>query len=160
MSVEKIVQTLVLVHTHPKILLGMKKKGFGKGRWNGFGGKVESGETIEEAAYREMLEESGVVVSKLEKMGVIEFRFRGKPFFVEMHVFRTSSFEGTPKESDEMRPEWFDINAMPYEEMWSADRFWFPVFLEGAPFTAKVFFDENDQVTEHSIKKHYQFSFL
>ena len=35
-----------------RILLGMKKRGFGAGWWNGFGGKVQSGETIEEAARR------------------------------------------------------------------------------------------------------------
>jgi len=35
-----------------RILLGMKKRGFGAGWWNGFGGKVQQGETIEEAAKR------------------------------------------------------------------------------------------------------------
>lgn len=44
--------TLVLVHDATKVLLGMKKRGFGVGRWNGFGGKVEPNETIEEAAKR------------------------------------------------------------------------------------------------------------
>jgi 8-oxo-dGTP diphosphatase / 2-hydroxy-dATP diphosphatase len=34
------------------VLLGLKKKGFGKGKWNGFGGKVEKNETILEAAIR------------------------------------------------------------------------------------------------------------
>eukprot|EP00729_Bicosta_minor_P028396 gene28396-12164_t len=45
-----------------RILLGMKKRGFGAGKWNGFGGKVEVGETIVEGAVREMQEESGLVV--------------------------------------------------------------------------------------------------
>ena len=44
--------TLVLVCNADKVLLGMKKRGFGEGRWNGFGGKVETGETIPEAAVR------------------------------------------------------------------------------------------------------------
>ena len=44
--------TLVLVCNETQVLLGMKKRGFGEGRWNGFGGKVESGETITEAAIR------------------------------------------------------------------------------------------------------------
>jgi 8-oxo-dGTP diphosphatase/2-hydroxy-dATP diphosphatase len=26
----------------------MKKRGFGAGRWNGFGGKVKEGETVDE----------------------------------------------------------------------------------------------------------------
>lgn len=44
--------TLVLVLQPPRILLGMKKRGFGVGLWNGFGGKVQEGESIEEGAKR------------------------------------------------------------------------------------------------------------
>lgn len=44
--------TLLFVLTPGKVLLGMKKRGFGKGRWNGFGGKVQPGETIEDGAIR------------------------------------------------------------------------------------------------------------
>ena len=44
--------TLVLVVQPGRVLLGMKKRGFGVGKWNGFGGKVQPGESIEEAARR------------------------------------------------------------------------------------------------------------
>ena len=44
--------TLVLVIEGNKILLGLKKRGFGVGWWNGFGGKINNEETIEEAAKR------------------------------------------------------------------------------------------------------------
>ncbi|XP_078221898.1 uncharacterized protein LOC118150622 [Callithrix jacchus] len=44
--------TLVLVLQPQQVLLGMKKRGFGAGRWNGFGGKVQEGETTEEGAKR------------------------------------------------------------------------------------------------------------
>jgi len=45
--------TLVLVFKEDNsVLLGLKKRGFGKGLWNGFGGKVEPGETIVQAAAR------------------------------------------------------------------------------------------------------------
>lgn len=46
------VLTLLFVLIPGKVLLGLKKRGFGKGRWNGFGGKVQQGETIEEGAIR------------------------------------------------------------------------------------------------------------
>ena len=36
----------------PRVLLGYKKRGFAQGRWNGFGGKVQPGENIEDAAVR------------------------------------------------------------------------------------------------------------
>ena len=44
--------TLVLVLKKPRILLGLKKRGLGVGLWNGFGGKVETGETVVHAAIR------------------------------------------------------------------------------------------------------------
>ena len=44
--------TLALIRNGGDILLGMKKRGFGAGRWNGFGGKVDTDETILQAAKR------------------------------------------------------------------------------------------------------------
>ncbi|XP_013792352.1 7,8-dihydro-8-oxoguanine triphosphatase-like [Limulus polyphemus] len=49
---EKQLLTLVFVRKQAEVLLGLKKRGFGKGKWNGFGGKVEPSETIEQAAKR------------------------------------------------------------------------------------------------------------
>ena len=68
--------TLCIIHQHPKILLGMKKRGFGQGRWNGFGGKVSSEETIEEAAKREISEEAGIFVDELKKLGLLSLSLR------------------------------------------------------------------------------------
>ena len=68
---DKKLLTLVIIHQHPRILLGMKKRGFGAGRWNGFGGKVQEGETVEDAARREVFEEAGIHVDHLEKAGVL-----------------------------------------------------------------------------------------
>ena len=44
-----------------KILLGMKKRGMGQGKWNGFGGKLKVGETVVQCALRELEEESGLI---------------------------------------------------------------------------------------------------
>lgn len=44
--------TLIVVCNEDKILLGFKKRGFGAGKWNGFGGKVEPGENIVNCAKR------------------------------------------------------------------------------------------------------------
>lgn len=42
-----------------RVLLGMKKRGPGTGKWNGFGGKLHANETMVECAARELHEESG-----------------------------------------------------------------------------------------------------
>jgi 8-oxo-dGTP diphosphatase/2-hydroxy-dATP diphosphatase len=51
MAVRKVF-TLALIFREDfsQVLLGMKKRGFGEGKWNGFGGKLDLGETIEQAA--------------------------------------------------------------------------------------------------------------
>lgn len=52
MAVPKKLLTLVFVLQPNQVLLGLKKRGFAAGWWNGFGGKVEPGETIDEGAKR------------------------------------------------------------------------------------------------------------
>ena len=46
--------TLVIPVQGDHCLLGLKKRGFGTGYWNGFGGKVKEGETVMDAAMREV----------------------------------------------------------------------------------------------------------
>ena len=53
------------------ILLGMKKRGFGTGKWNGFGGKVEAGESNEQAALRELKEESSIIAKVCGEIALI-----------------------------------------------------------------------------------------
>ena len=74
----KKVLTLCIIYQGNRVLLGMKKKGFGKGRWNGFGGKVEEGETIEQAMKREVQEECGILLRDFDKRGVLECEFHGQ----------------------------------------------------------------------------------
>ncbi|PBC25997.1 28S ribosomal protein S23 [Apis cerana cerana] len=51
MSVRKAF-SLVFIRKSTEILLGLKKRGFGKDKWNGFGGKIEPGESILHGAMR------------------------------------------------------------------------------------------------------------
>lgn len=78
------------------ICLAMKKRGFGVGRWNGVGGKVDAEESIEEAAIRETKEEIGVTVSVLEKVGEIAFSFALTPDWNQMvHVYMQTRGKGS-----------------------------------------------------------------
>jgi 8-oxo-dGTP diphosphatase/2-hydroxy-dATP diphosphatase len=119
----------------------MKKRGFGAGRWNGFGGKVEEGESIEEAAVREVKEEAGIEVSDLNKVGIIEFEFKDGSKTLEVHIFKAGNFSGEPIESEEMKPEWFYIDEIPFMDMWPDDIHWIPLFLKGKKFKGKFIFD-------------------
>jgi 8-oxo-dGTP diphosphatase/2-hydroxy-dATP diphosphatase len=123
------------------LLLGMKRRGFGIDKWNGFGGKVESDETIEDAARRELLEESGITATVMEKMGIMEFEFRGQEEVLQVHVFHVKEFIGEPRASEEMLPVWFHKNNIPYSKMWLDDQFWLRLLMWGKKFTGKFVFD-------------------
>jgi 8-oxo-dGTP diphosphatase/2-hydroxy-dATP diphosphatase len=150
----KKVLTLVLVLKGNKILLGMKKRGFGSGKWNGFGGKVENGESLEEGARRELFEESGLKALKLEEVGFNEFSWvNNKNPIMEVAIFKTDSFIGDPVETEEMSPKWFDIDNVPFKNMWVDDIYWFPLFISGKKFKGKFLFDENDKILNYSLKE-------
>lgn len=143
--------TLCIIHQHPKVLLGMKKKGFGAGRWNGFGGKVEEGETIEDAVRRELLEEAGIEAENIEKHGIIDFEFEGNSEILEVHIFKVNDFSGEPIESEEMKPQWFFVDEIPFKEMWPDDIYWIPLFLKGKKFKGKFKFGKGDSILEKEI---------
>ncbi len=146
--------TLIIVYSDTKVLLGMKKRGFGEGRWNGFGGKVGEGESIEDATIRELEEEAGILVSKkdLNKRGILEFRFDSEPNeILEVHIFSSQHFEGEPTETEEMRPAWFTFDTIPFSSMWPDDIFWLPLLLEGKNFKGSFLFGEGDSVLENTL---------
>ncbi len=131
-----------MVHQHPRILLGMKKRGFGAGRWNGFGGKVTPGESVEEAAKREMREECGLEASYMEKHGILEFDFKESATSrLEVHIYKVREYTGELKETEEMKPQWFHIEEIPFSQMWSDDLYWIPLFIKGRKFKGRFLFD-------------------
>lgn len=143
--------TLCVVHDDTRILLGMKKRGFGAGRWNGFGGKVGLGETIEAAAKRELYEECGLEARALEKRGILRFEFATRPDALEVHVFGVPEYAGVPVESEEMRPCWFKLTDIPFDRMWPDDRYWLPLFLEGKRLDGRFRFLDEDVLLHHSV---------
>jgi 8-oxo-dGTP diphosphatase / 2-hydroxy-dATP diphosphatase len=149
----KKILTLCIVQQGDNVLLGMKKRGFGEGRWNGFGGKVKEGEGIEEAAKRELREEAGIVAEDLEERGLLKFTFQNDPVMLEVHVFHTPHFTGELVETEEMRPQWFEKKRIPFEHMWPDDKFWFPLFLKGKKFKGRFLFQDTDILLEHKLKE-------
>ncbi|KAG7269600.1 hypothetical protein CRUP_028652 [Coryphaenoides rupestris] len=143
--------TLVLVLQPGRVLLGMKKRGFGVGKWNGFGGKVQTGETIEAAARRELKEESGLEVDALEEIGNLKFEFVGEKELLDVHVFRSDSYNGEPTESEEMRPQWFETDKIPFSEMWADDILWFPLLLQKKMFRGYFKFQGHDKMLSHKL---------
>jgi 8-oxo-dGTP diphosphatase/2-hydroxy-dATP diphosphatase len=144
--------TLCLTLEGDKILLGMKKRGWGEGRWNGFGGKLEGGETLIEGAKREMLEESGLIIEELEEVGSIEFDFLDNNKFLDVHFFNVLKYSGELVETEEMKPEWFNVENIPFDKMWPDDQLWIPLYLENKKFIGRILFKNVYEIISDDIK--------
>lgn len=141
--------TLVFPIKGRRILLGMKKRGFGEGKLNGFGGKVKYGEEIDEAAIREVWEECGIRLKDIANRGELTFLFPSNPKFNQVvHVFISRDWDGEPSETDEMRPAWFDIYELPFNRMWKDDPHWLPKVIAGERVRGKIIFISDGESIE------------
>ena len=144
------------VDTKGRILLGRKKRGFGVSKWNGFGGKIEPGETFRQCAIRELQEETGLQAKgeELDLVGLLDFRFIAAPELNHLgYVYFVRSYEGIITETEEMEPKWFSAESLPYEQMWKGDKTWIPLLLTGKRIKGTVTFAE-DNDTVYSIDIH------
>lgn len=138
-----------------EVLLAMKKRGFGEGKWNGVGGKRKD-EEIDDTAKREAFEEIGVKVVSMEKMGVVDFHFPYVPaeknWGNRVHIYIATQWEGEPVETEEMRPQWFRVSDVPYSEMWWDDKLWMPlVFLRKKFKGSFMFGEDNESVVDYYL---------
>jgi 8-oxo-dGTP diphosphatase len=131
-----------------QLLLGVKKRGFGKGRLVAPGGRLEAGESAADATVREMREESGLVVAPadLREAGLIAYRFPARPDWdLTITAFTADRFAGEPAPSDELDPAWHDAAALDYGAMWDDARYWLPRVLAGERVEALITFAADNE---------------
>jgi 8-oxo-dGTP pyrophosphatase MutT (NUDIX family) len=144
--------TLIVV-TEPhrqRILLGLKLRGFGKGMYNSFGGKVEEGEDLDECAARELEEETGISVERQHMskchVGLLRFTFEDSDTEMVVHLYRiqvSTSKNDNDDDSilyvdsnvirpcDEIVPQWWDNwYDIPLDNMFADDSLWLTRLLE------------------------------
>jgi len=137
-----------------KILLAMKKRGFGEGKWNGVGGKFDQArdKNIFDTATRETKEEIGVDIKNPERVAILNFYFPYKREWDQsVHVFFARSWENIPQETEEMAPKWFGINEIPFAKMWDDDRYWLLDVLAGKKIRADFTFREGEIIDKKEI---------
>ncbi len=149
-------RTLLFLRRGDQILLAMKKRGFGVGRWNGVGGKLEPGETIEQALVREAEEEIGATPTSYWRVAELDFAQDAEtddPWHMYVYAYLCDEWAGEPVESDEMAPQWYALDAIPYATMWQDDEHWLPLVLAGRAVIGRFTFDDEDRLLTHAVKQ-------
>ena len=154
-------RTLVFLLRHvnyvPQILLGRKKVRFGAGKFGGIGGKIDPGETILQAAVRELYEESNVHLppQNLTHMAHLDFKFPYRPAWSQTaYVFIAHQWEGSPQESEEIEPHWLPYSQIPYENMWADAAVWLPYLLKEEQITAEFTYGrDNESLIDHTVTR-------
>jgi ADP-ribose pyrophosphatase YjhB (NUDIX family) len=158
----KVVATLVYPIKDGKVLLAKKTKKIGVGRWNGWGGGQEKGETIRQASLREFTEESGLSakLEDFEYVGKVTFHNQksdGRTTDVEVHIFLLSQWSGELKsdQKEMVEPTFWPVSSLPYKDMMASDPDWLPCVLKGEWIEAEVWYviDQNHIQKPTVLKK-------
>jgi 8-oxo-dGTP diphosphatase len=141
---------LVYLIKGEKVLLIHKRRGLGKGKINAPGGKLEPGETYEQAALRECREETGIRPEQLIEAATHEFAFsdgyglKAKTFF----AYGSLGFDFT---TEEAFPFWNSQTQWPWSQMWADDELWLDRVARGEYAIGRFYFHE-DQMIWHKIQ--------
>ncbi len=148
-------RTLCFLLEDNKVLLGHKKTGFGKGKTVGIGGSLEQGETAIQAVVRECEEEIFVTPIEPKAVATIDYYFpyieNPESWNQRAYVYLATQWQGEPKESDEIKPQWFGFSEIPFDKMWDDAKFWLPRILKGETLKASFTFNLALEVDEFEI---------
>ncbi len=127
-----------------------KKNDVHEGKWNGLGGKFETGETPQECAIREVKEESGLLIKNPMMHGFITFPMfdRLKDWYV--FIFTAKKFSGKLIESHEGKLEWINNDKLLDLNLWEGDRIFIPWLFQKKFFSAKFVYS-NGKLKSHTV---------
>jgi len=136
-----------------KRLINRQREQLGIGLYNGFGGLKKLGETIKSCARREAEKESGFQILEMKKCGVALVLHNYDADEIELHFYLVTKYQGKARETDEMIPEFFSNNNIPYDKMWPTDYYILPKFLSGQNCIALFIIDKEKNLIKPPLIK-------
>lgn len=121
-----------------------------RGKWNGLGGKLEPGETPEECAAREILEESGLTVRDLVFKGLLTFPGFANDEDWYAFIFVVSDFSGELIDSPEGTLAWVEDASLLELNLWEGDRLFIPWLDRPGVFSGKFVY-ANGRLIDHQV---------
>jgi 8-oxo-dGTP diphosphatase len=107
------------------------------GKYNGLGGKLETGEDVAAGIRREIREEAGIEAEELVLRGTVSwpgFGKNGEAWFA--FIFRVDRWSGTPVAGNhEGALEWVPLARFSELNLWESDRLWLDMVFDRSPRT-------------------------
>lgn len=125
-----------------------KEKDINKDKWIGVGGHFERNESPEECLFREVREETGLVLTSWKLRGIVTFIY--DVYDVEyMFLYTADGFEGNLADCDEGTLEWVKKSKVCGLPVWEGDKIFFRLLEEGREFfSLKLRYEESGRLTE------------
>ena len=125
-----------------------------KGKWNGLGGKFDTGESPEQCIIREVEEESGLLISTPKLHGFITFpQFKDNQDWY-VFVYTADQFEGTLIDCNEGELEWINDQQLSSLNLWEGDHIFLKWIYQNKPFFTAIFNYQNKELQSHSVVFH------
>ena len=128
-----------------------KQNDINKDKYIGIGGHFEYGESPDECLKREVMEETGLILTDYRARGIITFVY-GKDVVEYMHLFTATGFEGNLIECDEGELVWIDIEKVCDLDIWEGDRVFFDLLRKDKEFfSLKLIYDTDDRLIKAQL---------
>ncbi len=93
---------------------------------------------------------STIIDQNLIRVGFLKFVMHDK--LMNVHVYTCYDFVGQETESEEMRPKWFSVKDINFDNMWPDDKYWLPQVIKGKRFIARFEYGDDDEtITDYQI---------